>query len=205
MKIIFYSKSRIHPALMAAVMAMAAMDATFAAGDPNGSPSSVSGSGSGSVAAVVWDATITAEVKSKLHGTGSLNNADIKVSNSNSVVTLNVADPNERAKSQAEQLARTLHGVTNVDDQLRLSGGGGELAKGERLVSDNWIITKGKSRIVADNANQGFKINVKTDNGVAILKGILPNEQDVQHVKNLAEQVKGVRRVDTSVLTASAR
>lgn len=201
MKIIFCTKDAIQAAVMAAFLAMAAMGAAFAAGDQDASPAS----GSTSVGAAVTDATITANIKSKLHGTSSLDNADINVNTNNGVVTLSGSVPDEQAKSRAEQIARSVDGVSKVEGRLKVSGGGGESASGEGFVSDSWITTKVKSKIVADNADQGFKVNVKTDNGVVILKGILPNEQDVQHVKGLAEQVEGVKRVDTSALTASTR
>jgi hyperosmotically inducible protein len=76
-----------------------------------------------------------------------------------------------------------------------------QVAKAERVVSDSWITTKVKSEILADSVSKGFKVSVKTKHGVVILKGTLANQDAIDHVKDIAEKVKGVKSVDTKALT----
>ena len=78
------------------------------------------------------------------------------------------------------------------------------IAKTERVGSDSWITTKVKSEIMADSLSKGFKVSVKTVNGVVMLSGVLPNADAVAHVKDLAEKVEGVKSVRTSQLKPSA-
>ena len=45
---------------------------------------------------------------------------------------------------------------------------------------------------------------MKTVNGVVMLHGTLPNQDAVEHVKGLAEKVKGVKSVNITQLKSSA-
>lgn len=148
------------------------------------------------------DTAITAKVRAKLNGTDRLNDANINIQTTNGVVTLTGKVEDVQAKDQASQLAQRVDGVKSVDNQLDVSTG--PLQQGERVASDSWITTKVKSKLVADNAQQGVKVNVSTENGVVTLKGTLPNEHDVQHVTSLARQVDGVKEVNAAGLTASS-
>jgi hyperosmotically inducible protein len=153
------------------------------------------------VGAAINDTAITAKVRSKLNGTDRLSDADIKVETTRGVVTLTGKVADSRAKDQAVNIAEKVDGVKSVDNQLTVNGGA--VAQGQRAVSDGWITTKVKSKLLASNAGQEVKIDVSTRNGVVTLKGVLPNEQDVQHVTRLAQEVEGVKGVDASALTAS--
>jgi hyperosmotically inducible protein len=77
------------------------------------------------------------------------------------------------------------------------------MAKTERVGSDSWITTKVKSEIMADSISKGFKVSVKTVHGVVMLSGVLPNDDAVAHVKDLAQKVEGVKSVEASQLTSS--
>lgn len=70
-------------------------------------------------------------------------------------------------------------------------------------MSDSWITGKVKSGILADSLSKGFDVNVVTVHGVVVLKGELANRDAIDHVKHIAEKVKGVKSVDTSALTVS--
>jgi len=77
------------------------------------------------------------------------------------------------------------------------------VAKTERVGSDSWITTKVKSAILADSISKGFKVSVKTVNGVVMLSGVLPNDDAVTHVKDLAGKVEGVKSVRASRLKSA--
>lgn len=76
--------------------------------------------------------------------------------------------------------------------------------KTERVVSDSWITTKVKSEILANGGTKAFKVSVKTRYKTVTLKGKLPSQDAIDQVKQIAEKVKGVKRVDTSGLSVAA-
>jgi hyperosmotically inducible protein len=64
---------------------------------------------------------------------------------------------------------------------------------------------QGKIRGSADSVSKGFGVSVKTIHGVVVLKGALANQEAIDHVKDIAEKVEGVKRVDTSGLTVAGK
>lgn len=48
-------------------------------------------------------------------------------------------------------------------------------------------------------------MSVKTIHGVVVLKGALANQEAIDHVKDIAEKIDGVKRVDTSGLTVAGK
>jgi hyperosmotically inducible periplasmic protein len=164
---------------------------------------------SDSVGAAISDSAITTKVKASFLGDDRIKGSHIKVTTTNGVVTLTGSATGSDAKSAAEDIAQNVNGVKNVDDELTspASGSGSAhkaVAKTERVGSDSWITTKVKSEILADSVSKGFKVSVKTVNGVVMLSGVLPNDDAVAHVKDLAEKVEGVKSVRASQLKSSA-
>lgn len=76
--------------------------------------------------------------------------------------------------------------------------------KTERVVSDSWITTKVKSEILANSGTKAFKASVKTRYKTVTRKGKLPSQDAIDQVKQIAEKVKGVKKVDTSGLSVAA-
>ena len=163
---------------------------------------------SDSVGAAISDTAITTKVKSSYLGDDRLKGSHIKVRTTNGVVTLTGTATGADSKVAAEELAKNVNGVKSVDDELTSASSSGSmhraLAKSDRAGSDSWITTKVKSEILADSVSKGFKVGVKTVNGVVMLHGTLPNEDAVAHVKDLAEKVEGVKSVDTTRLKSAA-
>jgi hyperosmotically inducible protein len=163
---------------------------------------------SDSAGAAIGDAAITTKVKAKYLGDDRLKGSHIKVTTTNGVVTLTGSALNADSESAAEELARDVNGVKSVDDELTTSANQGSahkaMANTERVGSDSWITTKVKSEIMADSVSKGFKVSVKTVNGVVMLSGVLPNDDAVAHVKDLAEKVEGVKSVRASQLKSAA-
>jgi hyperosmotically inducible protein len=158
---------------------------------------------SDSAGAAIDDAAITTKVKANFIGDDRLKGSHIHVTTTNGVVTLKGTAPSADSKAAAEELAHHVDGVKSVDDELR-TGANGTMHKAvattEREGSDSWITTKVKSEILADSMSKGFKVRVTTVNGVVMLRGTLPNDDAVAHVKDLAEKVEGVKSVDTTRL-----
>jgi hyperosmotically inducible protein len=163
---------------------------------------------SDSAGAAISDTAITTKVKSTFLGDDRLKGSHIHVTTTNGVVTLRGSALSADAKAAAEELAHNVDGVKSIDDELTTSASNGTMHKAvsntEREGSDSWITTKVKSEILADSVSKGFKVSVKTVNGVVMLHGMLPNDDAVAHVKDLAEKVQGVKSVDTTQLKSTA-
>jgi len=190
--------------------------AGLAAGFGFGSAGAASGDDSNpqahsdSASAAVSDTVITAKVKAKLMGEDSLKKSDISVTTTNGVVTLDGSAGGSHAKSVAEAATKSVAGVRSVDNNLQTPVSSETsvrrhetVATTERVMSDSWITGKVKSGILADSLSKGFDVNVVTIHGVVVLKGQLANRDAIDHVKDIAEKVKGVKSVDTSALTVS--
>jgi len=163
---------------------------------------------SASVGAAIDDTTITAKVKATLLDDSRLKQADISVSTANGVVTLTGTAQSSDSKSAAEDLAKHVDGVKNVDDQIMTPSLGSKISsdtktavhKTERVVSDSWITTKVKSELLADSITKGFKISVSTSHHVVSLSGTVDTQDAADKATLIASQVTGVKTVDTSGL-----
>jgi len=157
--------------------------------------------------ATLDDTAITAKIKSKLMGEKSLGKSEISVTTTNGVVTLTGHAINSTAKSLAESDAKSVEGVKSVDNSLVTYSHSKTEAKTKKAVaktghamSDSWITTKVKSEILADSVSKGFDVNVTTTHGVVVLKGKLANSDAIEHVKDIAGKVEGVKSVNTAEL-----
>ena len=199
-----FGKSTICKALIAASLAAGLSTGVYA----DAADSSMPQPHSDSVGAAITDTAITAKVKSQFMGDNRLKNSDISVTTTNGVVTLTGSASGSDAKSAAEKLASGVDGVKSVDDDLHAPSSASTIgtkvdkaaSKTKRVASDTWITTKVKSEITADSVSKGFDVSVTTTHGVVVLKGTLANQDAIDHVKDLAEKVNGVKSVDTSSL-----
>ncbi|MGB7194982.1 MAG: BON domain-containing protein [Collimonas pratensis] len=164
------------------------------------------------VGATVTDAGITTTIKAKLMTTDGMGKSDVSVTTTNGVVTLDGAASSASAKSKAEAVAKQVEGVKSVDNNLTTPSNGvaadkvdKSVTKTKRVVSDSWITTKVKSEILADSVSKGFDVSVKTTHGVVVLSGALATQDAIDHVKDIAGKVKGVKSVDTSAITVAAK
>lgn len=157
------------------------------------------------IGAAISDTAITAKVKAKLMGDDGLKGSKIHVTTTNGVVTLKGSATSSDAKSLAEDQTKTVEGVTSVDNELKTANSSPSADKTKRVVSDSWITTKVKTEILADSVSKGFDVSVETKNGVVVLSGALRNQDAIDHVKDIASKVKGVKSVDTSALDVSAK
>ncbi len=157
------------------------------------------------VGATISDTAITAQVKTKLIGDHRLKKSDISVMTTNGVVTLDGTASNSSAKSVAEKFAKSIEGVKSVDNNLVVPGDNKHVTKAKRVLSDSWITTKVKAEILADSTNKGFEVNVNTVRGVVILEGRLDSQDAIDHVKDIAAKVEGVKSVDTKNLTITVK
>lgn len=158
------------------------------------------------VPAAITDTALTATVKTRLMmSEEGVDSADISVTTTNGVVTLEGEVSSSNAKAAAEAAARSVEGVRSVDNNLVTPTTSGQVAEAERVASDTWITTKVKSMLLADDISKGFDVNVDTRNGVVALSGALNNEDAIAHVRDIAADVEGVKSVDTSNLKVAGK
>jgi hyperosmotically inducible protein len=157
--------------------------------------------------AALNDTEITAKVKSKLAAEDSLKTSDISVTTVNGIVTLKGMANTSDTKALAEKDALMVQGVRSVDNTLTTPSSNRAVAetkqvaaKTERVMSDSWITTKVKSELLADSVSKGVDVSVKTHHGVVVLKGKVSSREAIDHVKNIAKKVDGVKSVNTSGL-----
>jgi len=193
------SKISFHNALIIIILA-AGLGLGIGATDAVSADASAPEAHSNGLIAAVSDTVITAKVKAKLMGDDSLKKSDIDVTTTNGVVTLDGSASSSDAKSIAEAAAMSVEGVKSVDNNLKTPTSNATFEKAKRAMSDSWITAKVKTRIFADNVGKGFKVSVKTVHGVVVLKGTLANQDAIDHVKDVAGKVDGVKSVDTSAL-----
>jgi hyperosmotically inducible periplasmic protein len=162
------------------------------------------------VAAALADTAITAKVKAKTVGEPGFERSHIHVTTTNGVVTLEGSASSTRAKAAAEAAAKSVDGVKSVDNNLKVHAktkaaakSRDAAAKTERVASDSWITTKVKSEILASSLARGFEVSVKTTHGVVVLKGSLASQDAIDHVKDIAQDVNGVKGVDVTGLKAA--
>ena len=195
-----FNKPALASALIAASLATGLGISTASAAD-----SAVPQAHSDGVGAAISDTAITAKVKAKLSAEDKLDKSDISVTTTNGVVTLEGSATSSNAKETAGVLATSVEGVKSIDNSLKVPGSSKTVAKTERAVSDSWITTKVKSEILADSVSKGFHVSVETTHGVVVLKGTLASADAVDHVKDIAAKVKGVKSVDTDALTVASK
>jgi hyperosmotically inducible periplasmic protein len=156
----------------------------------------------------VGDATITATVKSKLLWNTNTDGLDIHVDTNNGKVTLSGNANSGAEKNLAGRIARNTNGVIGVNNRIAVTGApnAGAKAKAEvkhagketsEAVSDSWITTKVKSTLLFSRNVDGLDIDVTTNNGVVSLTGVVDTSAQRELAKELALNVRGVKKVDT--------
>jgi hyperosmotically inducible protein len=193
------------------VACLAAAGAAMSTGLAVAADDAVPRAKSDSIGAAVGDTAITGKVKARLIGEPVLKQSDISVTTTNGVVTLDGSASSGEAKSFAETATLAVDGVRSVDNQLKTPSASAASAKAKKaaaktgqVVSDSWITTKVKSEILVGSVSEGFDVSVETINGVVVLKGHLPDQLALDHVRKATQQVKGVKSVDSSAVSVGA-
>jgi hyperosmotically inducible protein len=170
------------------------------------------------------DAGITTAVKSKFAVDDTVKAYQIDVSTQDKVVTLAGTVETSVAKDQAITLARNTDGVRDVVDQIKVSEAAGTAGVLDRddtkiddeaaakarevkekagemgqsagtVASDAAITTAVKSKLLADPAVGGLKIDVDTRGGVVTLTGTVATRAEADQALKVARGTDGVDRV----------
>jgi osmotically-inducible protein OsmY len=134
-------------------------------------------------------------------------------------VTLRGTVDSEPIRQEAEQIARTVEGVTEVDNQLRIeTARAGEPSPPERIaeagrasepfgdrVDAGWITTKIQAQYFVNPEIKPWNIDVtSTSDGVVRLEGEVDSMEDRQQAVTIARQTEGVTRVDDLLRVSGA-
>ena len=151
---------------------------------------------------MVDDETITAAVKSKLHWSKNAHGMDTAVSTDWGKVTLTGTADSAETKDLATRLALNTRGVVAVDNRLVIVNTTPQITKQD--MADSWITTKVKSTYMYSTNVNNSDITVSTSKGVVTLSGELDSGAERALAIEFAENVKGVKRVDSKALTLAA-
>jgi osmotically-inducible protein OsmY len=88
----------------------------------------------------------------------------------------------------------TLTGTDKASCETRAKS---ELAKD--TVADSVITTKVKTELLAEPALKSLDVHVETTNGTVMLSGFVPSQAEVDKAVNVARNVKGVSKVQSSL------
>jgi hyperosmotically inducible protein len=94
-------------------------------------------------------------------------------------------------KDQATQVTRSVTGVKEVRNDLRIGAG----ATTGQTVDDGAITTQVKAKLIEDSRTKAYQINVETQNGVVQLAGFVDSNEAKTRAGELAREVSGVTNV----------
>ncbi|KIH81862.1 BON domain-containing protein [Pseudomonas batumici] len=118
------------------------------------------------------------------------NGSHIVVTSYNGIVLLAGQTPREDLKAKAEQAAAAVQRVKKVNNELQVLEPSSLAAR----TSDNWLTTKIKTQMLADNAIPGSRIKVVTENGIVYLLGLVTRDE-ANRATNLVQGVSGVQKI----------
>lgn len=143
------------------------------------------------VADQVSDATITAEVKTKITAQEGINPLSLDVDTRDGVVVLRGIVDDEQDRMGAERLARDTRGVVRVVNELQL----GDEHDLERVANDATVSARVKARIAANPVVDALDIDVDTLQGIVTLSGVVDDESERSSAELVARDTPGVRDV----------
>jgi osmotically-inducible protein OsmY len=155
---------------------------------------------------LVEDIVISTAIKSKLLWSKHGESMDTKVVTTGGKVVLSGTVSNADAIMHAERLAAGTKGVKSVKNRLEISPLGTEHKNNQKqkgngnMVEDGWITTKVKSTFLYSSNVASHDISVNTNNGEVTLSGKVDSGAQQALAVELAENIRGVKRVDASQL-----
>jgi osmotically-inducible protein OsmY len=98
--------------------------------------------------------------------------------------------PRKDQIDRAIQICKSFPRVRDVKSEIKLGK-----PETESLVSDTWITTKVKAKLLDDPITSGFSIHVETVDGKVYLQGLVASNVERHRAKDLAYSTKGVASV----------
>jgi osmotically-inducible protein OsmY len=121
--------------------------------------------------------------------TGMYSNLSLKAYNRR-VLVMGFA-PNERIKSRAIELARSVGGIREIFDEIQI----GDSNSFSDRAKDQWIETQLDSQLTFAENVHNMNYTTQVINGTVYIIGIAQDEREMQRVLWLVRRVSGVKRV----------
>lgn len=145
--------------------------------------------GERTVGQVVDDMSIAARTKTALAADPVTDAIKIDVEVDKDTVQLNGFVDTEAERTRAGEIARSIEGVTMVENNLKLQPH--DRTAGE-YVDDKVLIAQVKTALADDPVAHALKIDIEADHGVISLGGHVDTEAERNAAVNAARQVAGV-------------
>jgi hyperosmotically inducible protein len=142
------------------------------------------------------DAGITARVNTALIEDDTVKARQVDVETFRGVVQLNGFVDTAQAKARATEVARSVEGVQEVQNNLTVATG--DRPVGE-VVDDATITAKVKTALIGNEDTKAMQINVATREGVVQLSGFVDDLEEKSAAEQLARNVPGVVSVDNEL------
>jgi osmotically-inducible protein OsmY len=144
-----------------------------------------------SIQSTINDQYITAKAERAIYlDTNRFKDTRVSVSTFNNVVLISGQVHTELQKMEIERIVKKISGTDKIYDLVTISSPTSALIQ----VSDSWITTKIKAKLIAMNDIDPSQIKVITENGVVYLMGIIPRDQ-ADIAVDLARSTEGVQSV----------
>ena len=144
---------------------------------------------------VIDDSTLTSKVKIALIDDPITKAGQINVETYRGVVQLGGFVDNTQQKEQATKVARSITGVKEVRNDLRVSTKPDATAG--QNVDDSMLTASVKAKLTEDSTTKAYQINVGTQKGMVQLTGFVDSTTMKARAGELARSVDGVKEVRT--------
>jgi hyperosmotically inducible protein len=148
----------------------------------------------------VSDSWLTSKTKIALFSDSRVKGRDVSVETTNGKVFLRGKVDSQEAKTAAGDVAKNIEGVKSVKNDLQVVAPTARKA----VQANDKEITKAVERRFDKDANLK-KVDVRTDAGVVVLSGEVPNISVSAKASEMAHQVDGVQAVKNELRVAQAK
>jgi len=148
----------------------------------------------------VSDSWLTSKTKIALFSDSRVKGREVSVETTNGKVFLRGKVDSQEAKTAAGDVAKNIEGVKSVKNDLQVVAPTARKA----VQANDKEITKAVERRFDKDANLK-KVDVRTDAGVVVLSGEVPNISMSAKASEMAHQVDGVQAVKNELRVAQAK
>lgn len=158
-------------------------------------------------------AWITTQIQARYFADSVIDRGDIDVTTNNGVVTLSGRVNSAAEKSDAVAVARSIDGVTQVEDRLVVEPLPEAAATSGTLpsvniplapIDDGRVSTSIQAKLFLDNTLKARRIEVDTRQGVVTLRGEVASDSERAQALLLARTTDGAQRVEDSLTVNAA-
>lgn len=151
------------------------------------------------------DAWLDGKLETALLFNEHLNSFNINTDVEHSVAYLNGAVESEIDRDLAEEIAKSINGITAVENHLVIEEFEKDVDKSnessvfKQSVVDATLTAKVKSKLLVNDNTGGLAIDVDTNQGVVTLNGAVASEQEKDLAEQIARNTSGVLDVENAL------